>query len=63
MSDGAAQEGDADADREEAWREYFAFEEPYANQADAVEAGDPGGQVEGVPRDEGPCGTGRRWPR
>ncbi|SFS00348.1 DNA excision repair protein ERCC-2 [Halomicrobium zhouii] len=63
MSDGAAQEGDAEGDPaaegEATWREYFAFEEPYANQADAVEQAIRAGKSKGYLAMEGPCGTGK----
>ena len=50
--------GDTDgfADR---WRDYFAFEEPYENQPDAVEAAIEAGRTSGYLAMEGPCGTGK----
>jgi len=43
----------------EGWREYFGFEEPYANQADAVERVIEAGKSRGFLAMEGPCGTGK----
>ncbi|MFB6183232.1 MAG: ATP-dependent DNA helicase [Haloarculaceae archaeon] len=41
------------------WRQYFAFEEPYGNQADAVESAIEVGRAKGYLAMEGPCGTGK----
>jgi DNA excision repair protein ERCC-2 len=41
------------------WPEYFGFEEPYDNQADAVEAAVEVGAADGYLAMEGPCGTGK----
>ncbi|MFB6105971.1 MAG: ATP-dependent DNA helicase [Halobacteriaceae archaeon] len=41
------------------WREYFGFDAPYDNQADAVEAALRAGQSEGYLLMEGACGTGK----
>ncbi|MFC7249932.1 ATP-dependent DNA helicase [Halomicroarcula sp. GCM10025324] len=49
----SAQTGD------EAWRSYFGFEEPYENQADAVERAIEAGKSRGFLAMEGPCGTGK----
>ena len=43
----------------EAWRSYFGFEEPYENQADAVERAIEAGKSRGFLAMEGPCGTGK----
>jgi len=50
----------ADAESpQELWREYFAFEEPYQNQGDAVERIIEAGKARGYLAMEGPCGTGK----
>jgi DNA excision repair protein ERCC-2 len=41
------------------WPDYFAFEEPYDNQADAVESAIRVGRANGYLAVEGPCGTGK----
>ncbi|PSP93798.1 ATP-dependent DNA helicase [Halobacteriales archaeon QS_4_62_28] len=41
------------------WQEYFAFDEPYPNQADAIERAIEAGEAEGYLAMEGPCGTGK----
>ncbi|MBV0900820.1 ATP-dependent DNA helicase [Haloarcula salina] len=43
----------------ESWREYFGFDEPYDNQADAVERAIEAGKARGFLAMEGPCGTGK----
>ena len=43
----------------ESWREYFGFDEPYENQADAVERAIEAGKARGFLAMEGPCGTGK----
>jgi DNA excision repair protein ERCC-2 len=50
--------GDTDglADR---WPDYFAFEEPYEDQPDAIEAAIEAGRSSGYLAMEGPCGTGK----
>jgi DNA excision repair protein ERCC-2 len=47
------------ADPAERWREYFGFEQPYANQRDAIEAAIEVGEANGFLAMEGPCGTGK----
>jgi len=44
---------------DEAWRPYFGFDEPYANQADAIERVIEAGKSRGFLAMEGPCGTGK----
>ena len=54
--------GDADdaaAETEEQWREFFGFEAPYDQQADAIEAAVEAGDSDGFLAMEGPCGTGK----
>jgi len=46
-------------DPAEAWRDIFAFDEPYESQADAIETAIDAGQREGYLAFEGPCGTGK----
>jgi DNA excision repair protein ERCC-2 len=41
------------------WRDFFGFEEPYTNQADAVESALQAGRANGYLAMEGPCGTGK----
>ncbi|MFC7165686.1 ATP-dependent DNA helicase [Halospeciosus flavus] len=41
------------------WEEFFAFEEPYENQADAIETALDVGERRGFLAMEGPCGTGK----
>jgi len=43
----------------ESWRTYFGFDEPYENQADAVERAIEAGKARGFLAMEGPCGTGK----
>jgi DNA excision repair protein ERCC-2 len=43
----------------ESWRPYFGFEQPYANQADAIERLIETGKSRGFLAMEGPCGTGK----
>ncbi|WP_435095675.1 ATP-dependent DNA helicase [Halarchaeum sp. P4] len=50
---------DADGETGAAWRERFGFEEPYDNQADAIEAALDAGRDNGYLAMEGPCGTGK----
>jgi len=49
-------DADAIADR---WPDYFAFQEPYDNQADAIESAIEVGRANGYLAVEGPCGTGK----
>jgi DNA excision repair protein ERCC-2 len=49
----------ADGEREERWREYFGFDQPYENQRDAVESAIAVGRENGYLAMEGPCGTGK----
>ncbi|GAA0655112.1 ATP-dependent DNA helicase [Salarchaeum japonicum] len=44
---------------ESAWESVFGFEEPYANQADAIETAIDVGKRRGFLAMEGPCGTGK----
>ncbi|QIO22389.1 ATP-dependent DNA helicase [Haloarcula sp. JP-L23] len=44
---------------DESWRQYFGFEAPYENQADAVERTIEAGKSRGFLAMEGPCGTGK----
>ncbi len=41
------------------WPEYFGFDEPYDNQADAIESAIAVGEANGYLAMEGPCGTGK----
>jgi len=41
------------------WREFFGFDSPYDNQADAIEAAIDAGEQDGFLALEGPCGTGK----
>ncbi|MFC6862408.1 ATP-dependent DNA helicase [Halomicroarcula sp. GCM10025817] len=50
---------DSAATGDEAWRSYFGFDEPYGNQADAVERTIEAGKSRGFLAMEGPCGTGK----
>ncbi|MEF8777171.1 MAG: ATP-dependent DNA helicase, partial [Haloarculaceae archaeon] len=43
----------------DAWGQYFGFDEPYANQGDAVDAAIGMGRANGYLAMEGPCGTGK----
>ncbi|SDJ80187.1 DNA excision repair protein ERCC-2 [Halovenus aranensis] len=43
----------------ERWDRYFGFEQPYANQRDAIEAAIEVGSERGYLAMEGPCGTGK----
>ena len=53
-------EGDRPGDDPSAlWREYFAFDEPYRNQGDAIERVIEAGKARGYLAMEGPCGTGK----
>jgi len=47
------------ADPAEGWRDFFAFDEPYESQADAIETAIEVGEREGYLAMEGPCGTGK----
>jgi DNA excision repair protein ERCC-2 len=50
----------ADADTvADNWPDYFAFDQPYDNQADAVESAIRVGRANGYLAVEGPCGTGK----
>jgi len=44
---------------ESAWESVFGFDEPYANQADAIETAIDVGRRQGFLAMEGPCGTGK----
>jgi DNA excision repair protein ERCC-2 len=57
--DAGAGDGQADAEESPDWRPFFGFEEPYANQADAIESAIRAGRAEGFLAMEGPCGTGK----
>jgi len=46
-------------DPAEHWQQYFGFEQPYANQRDAIEAAIEVGKANGFLAMEGPCGTGK----
>ncbi|MFB6310874.1 MAG: ATP-dependent DNA helicase [Salinirussus sp.] len=41
------------------WPEYFGYESPYENQADAIESAIAAGAANGYLAMEGPCGTGK----
>ncbi|WP_254280161.1 ATP-dependent DNA helicase [Haloarcula marina] len=43
----------------ESWRQYFGFDAPYENQADAIERAIEAGKSRGFLAMEGPCGTGK----
>ncbi|MEF8906442.1 MAG: ATP-dependent DNA helicase [Haloarculaceae archaeon] len=47
------------ADAADGWRDFFAFDEPYEGQADAIETAIEVGEREGYFAMEGPCGTGK----
>ena len=47
------------ASESEGWRPYFGFDEPYANQTDAIERLIETGKSRGFLAMEGPCGTGK----
>jgi DNA excision repair protein ERCC-2 len=47
------------ADPAARWPDYFGFEEPYDNQADAIESAIQVGEAHGYLAMEGPCGTGK----
>ena len=49
---------DSTADERE-WDEFFAFDEPYAKQADAIDRAIEAGEARGYLAMEGPCGTGK----
>ncbi|MEF8782983.1 MAG: ATP-dependent DNA helicase [Haloarculaceae archaeon] len=50
----------ADADTiADNWPDYFGFDQPYDNQADAIESAIQVGQANGYLAMEGPCGTGK----
>ncbi|EMA13724.1 ATP-dependent DNA helicase [Haloarcula marismortui] len=51
--------GDPASTGTESWRTYFGFDEPYENQADAVERAIEAGKARGFLAMEGPCGTGK----
>ncbi|MEA5386260.1 ATP-dependent DNA helicase [Haloarculaceae archaeon H-GB11] len=55
MTGERASEGETAAE----WREYFAFDEPYEKQADAIESAIQVGRGKGYLAMEGPCGTGK----
>jgi DNA excision repair protein ERCC-2 len=44
---------------DDAWREFFGFDAPYDQQADAIEAAIDAGERGGYLAMEGPCGTGK----
>jgi DNA excision repair protein ERCC-2 len=46
-------------DESPGWEQYFGFERPYENQADAIEAAIETVRREGYLAMEGPCGTGK----
>lgn len=49
----------SDAASSPEWGEFFGFEEPYENQADAIAAALEAGRDQGFLAMEGPCGTGK----
>ena len=49
----------ADSGGDPAWRAFFGYDEPYANQADAIEAAIDAGEEGGYLVMEGACGTGK----
>ncbi len=49
----------ADSEGTDRWRDFFGFEEPYDNQADAIESAIQAGRARGFLAMEGPCGTGK----
>ena len=62
--DGAAATAEERADEaassaETDWRAFFGYDEPYANQADAIEAAIDAGEEGGYLVMEGACGTGK----
>jgi DNA excision repair protein ERCC-2 len=57
-AEAGATDASSDDDRPD-WRGYFGFDEPYANQADAIESAIDAGRAEGFLAMEGPCGTGK----
>jgi DNA excision repair protein ERCC-2 len=44
---------------DDAWRDYFGFDAPYEQQADAIESAIEAGERGGYLAMEGPCGTGK----
>lgn len=52
-------ESDEASQREPTWRNYFGFDEPYPNQADAIETAIETALDRGFLAMEGPCGTGK----
>ncbi|MXR21102.1 DEAD/DEAH box helicase, partial [Halobacterium bonnevillei] len=44
---------------DDAWRDYFGFDAPYDQQADAIESAIDAGERGGYLAMEGPCGTGK----
>lgn len=54
-----APESDSDGTDGGDWQDLFGFEEPYANQADAIETAIDVGRRNGYLAMEGPCGTGK----
>jgi len=58
---GDADAADPDGDPEEPpdWQQYFAFDEPYENQPDAIESTIDVARRNGYLAMEGPCGTGK----
>ncbi|EMA53431.1 MULTISPECIES: ATP-dependent DNA helicase [Halococcus] len=52
-----AAEGDRESEHD--WHGFFGYEEPYANQADAIEAAIDAGEEGGYLVMEGACGTGK----
>jgi len=50
---------DGDSGAEPDWRTFFGYDEPYANQADAIEAAIEAGEEGGYLVMEGACGTGK----
>ena len=49
----------ADSEVSDRWRDVFGFDEPYDNQADAIESAIQVGRANGYLAMEGPCGTGK----
>jgi len=46
-------------DGADGWREFFAFDQPYDDQRDAIESAIEVGEANGYLAMEGPCGTGK----
>ncbi|EMA44736.1 ATP-dependent DNA helicase [Halococcus saccharolyticus] len=55
----ASHAAESDHENEHDWHEFFGYDEPYANQADAIEAAIDAGEEGGYLVMEGACGTGK----